>query len=71
MRRLLEQEELELGRGLDARSPFVGALEHAAQHAARADLLGLAGELAEEEQHVAFERQARQVSGSDAHGASG
>ena len=44
---------------LTAKPISVGAGEHPAQHAARADRLGAAGELAEEEQHVVFERQRR------------
>ena len=56
MRRFLEQEELEFGRGVDGKSDILGALENAAQQSARTQRLSRAGEFGEEEQHVALDR---------------
>ncbi len=57
VRGLVEDEELELGGGLDRVAQAVGPLQHAAQHAARAYGLGRAGEFAEHQGDVALMRQ--------------
>ena len=69
MRRLVEEEELELGGGRDGvahvrrRASARGAASPRGQTASR-----VAGELAEEERQIVFERDAAAcVSGSDAH----
>ena len=57
MRRLVEQEELELDRAQHVVSHVLGPLQHAAQRPARADVLVLAGEFAEHQRQIVFKRQ--------------
>ena len=57
MRRLVEQEELELDRAQHVVSHVLGPLQHAAQRPARADLFVLAGEFAEHQRQIVFKGQ--------------
>jgi hypothetical protein len=56
MRGLLEEEELELGGGGHGETHVLGLVEHAPQHTARTDRLGVAFELRHEEGQVVLER---------------
>ena len=67
MRRLLEQEELELGRRRDREAHLLGLLQHAPQHAARAGRFRVAVELAQEERQVVLERNEPHGLGQHAH----
>jgi hypothetical protein len=60
-------EELVLGGGIGLVAHLRGPIEHAAQHAARADFLRLVHELAEEEQHPVLERDLAAGFGNHAH----
>ncbi len=55
VRRLVEHEEFVLESGVGLEPHVLRALHRAPQHRARAQRLGLTGELAEEEQHVFLE----------------
>ncbi len=68
MRRLLEHEELVFDRALGLEAHGVRLVDDAAEHAARADLLGLLGELAQEEQRAVLVRQVAAGVGQQAHG---
>ena len=68
MRRLLEEEELELRRSRNGKSHLGGPGEHAAQDAARADRFGVTVELAKEEWQIALERNEAHGFGQHAHG---
>ena len=68
LRRFLEHEEFEFGGGVHRVAQVVGLLEHAPQRGARTHRFGLLGELAEEHDHVAFERDVAAGVGQHADG---